>query len=78
MGMTIAQGLIQQGAAIGETKGRLKGSRETVVRLGRKKFGEPDAQAMQMLQASEDADHLDRRVDAILEVASWAVLLRVR
>ena len=77
MGMTIAQGLILQGEAIGKTKGRAERSQEILLRQGRKKFGEPESAILEALQAIIDPEHFDRLSDAILDAATWPDLLKV-
>src|SRR5207249_846899 len=46
-----------------------------LLRLGRKQFGEPDAQAESALAAIQDPDRLERMAEAVLTAHSWQELL---
>jgi hypothetical protein len=56
-------------------KGEIKGKVSSIVRLGRKRFGPPDAATEAALKATKDLDRLDRLTDAVLTVTSWRELL---
>ena len=66
-----------EGKAEGKVEGKVETLREVVLRQGRKKFGEPEAAALQALQAVADMDRLERLSDALLDVPSWTELLAV-
>ncbi len=56
-------------------EGRIEGQIRLLFRLGRKRFGQPDAQTEAELSAIKDSERLDRMADAILTVGSWQELL---
>ena len=61
--------------ARGEAKGELRRSHHLLLRLGRKKFGDPDSATEDALRGVTELDRLDRLGDAILTANSWAELL---
>jgi hypothetical protein len=73
IGMTIADAIRREGKAEGKAEGKL----EAVLRQARKKWGEPDAQTLQTIQAISDDGRLNRMIDAMFDVQSWADLLNV-
>ena len=83
MGKTIADSFREEGEARGEAQGlvkgrvegRAQGSRETILRLARRRFGEPDSATLDALQAIVDLDRLVRITDRVLDAESWADLL---
>ena len=79
MGMeesTTYQEIVAKGEAIGVAKGEAQGIRETVLRIGAKRFGTPTDVAIAALQAIESLESLERLVDRLLEVESWDELLQ--
>jgi len=64
----------QEGRQAGRQEGRVLGARETLLRLGRKRFGEPDLSTLQRVTATEDADKLETLAERALDVESWADL----
>jgi hypothetical protein len=64
-----------KGEAKGEAKGRVEEARLAILRLGRKKFGEPDPQVSTTIDAIDDVDQLNSLMDRILDVSSWDDLL---
>ncbi|MCZ2341531.1 MAG: DUF4351 domain-containing protein [Bacteroidales bacterium] len=56
-------------------KGERHGRAQTLLRQGRRRFGEPDAAAEAELRSIRDLERLDRLADAILTANSWAELL---
>lgn len=59
-------------------EGRVQTARRILLNQGRKLFGPPSAETEQSLMAMNDPDHLDRKLDAILDVKSWRALLDVQ
>jgi Domain of unknown function (DUF4351) len=57
--------------AKGEAKGRGEEARLAILRLGRKKFGEPDRRVRTTIDAIDDVDQLNSLLDRILDVSSW-------
>lgn len=56
-------------------RGEIKNSHRLLLRLGRTRFGEPDAATEAALIAITDLDRLERLADAILTACSWNELL---
>jgi hypothetical protein len=65
--------------AKGEAKGRAFGAaaeaRDILLRLGRKRLGQPDEQVLAQIGAISDRDRLELLLDRILDASSWAELL---
>jgi hypothetical protein len=70
-----ATGKIDEWLAEGEAKGEMNGSRVTLLRLGRKRFGEPEADVLHALEAISSAETLQQMAVRVLEVESWQELL---
>lgn len=66
---------IEEGMARGLVAGEVKRSHHLLLRLGRKRFGPPDAATESSLTSITDLDHLERLADAILTAKSWQELL---
>jgi hypothetical protein len=64
-----------RGEARGEVRGIIRGKISTLLRLGRKRFGDIDAVAEAALTSINDLDRLERLDDAILTANSWRELL---
>ena len=61
------QGLLEKGA--------MRSHKQILLRLGRKRFGAPDATTETAIQSIQDMDRLDRLIDAFQAVGSWQELL---
>jgi predicted transposase YdaD len=62
--------------AEGRVEGRVEGRRETILDLGRHKFGKaPTKKQQKILEASTDLGQLQAVAARLLEVDSWAELL---
>lgn len=57
------------------SEGRVDELHRTLIRLGRKRFGEPDAETRQMLNALHDPERLETLIDRLLDVSTWDELL---
>lgn len=57
------------------SKGEVRGERKLIQRVGRQRFGAPDAAAEDALAAIDDRDRLERIADRLFDAASWADLL---
>jgi predicted transposase YdaD len=68
----IYQDLIQRGEKKGRVEGRVEELRNTLNRLGSRKFGRANDTA---LQAFSDLERLERMVDRIFDATSWDDLL---
>ena len=58
-----------------EAKGRAKEARETLIRLGSRKFGPPRKRARARIEGLEDLRRLQALTDRIFDVATWDELL---
>ena len=52
-----------------------RGEKRTLLRLGRKKFGEPDSATLSRIESLTDADRLHALTERLLDVTSWEELL---
>ncbi|HLK59698.1 MAG TPA: DUF4351 domain-containing protein [Chthonomonadaceae bacterium] len=59
----------------GEAKGEIKGERNLLLLLGRKRLGEPDAAMLAALEAITSPKRLEQLGERLLDVESWAELL---
>ena len=66
---------VEQGEAIGVMKGEAIGLQESILRIGSKRFGQPEDLTVKALRAIESVPLLQRLVDRLLEVESWTELL---
>jgi hypothetical protein len=57
-------------------EGRVEQAHRFLLRLGRKRFGEPDQATRQALEAITNLKKLDRLADRVLEAESWQDLLK--
>ena len=79
---TTYQLLIERGEAIGEARGEARGkaqgrqeeAQELLLRIGRKRFGEPDANTQATL-AVASRETLEQMMDRLLEVETWQELI---
>jgi hypothetical protein len=58
-----------------KAKGRVEEARELVLRLGRLKFGEPDAASLLAVEGITDLKRLEALGERLLVVSSWQELL---
>ena len=56
-------------------RGELRNEKRTLLRLGRKKFGEPDSATLSLVERLTDADRLHALTARLLDVTSWEELL---
>jgi predicted transposase YdaD len=82
----LAQGLAQgraEGEVTGEARGRAEGeaegaveeARHALLRLGRKKLGEPDERVLSLLANLGDLERLNLLLEGLLDAARWDELL---
>ena len=72
-----------RGRVEGEARGRVEGAslgkmeeaRNLLLRLGRKRFGEPDAVTLQFVQNLNNLETLERLMERLLEAENWSELL---
>jgi len=80
---TIANDLFQGVAAMKDSdtyqaildRGRVDEARRIVLRLGRRRWGEPDAPALAALQALQDVQRLEALTERVDNVSGWEELL---
>ena len=56
-------------------QGRIEGEQRLLLRLGRKRLGQPGDAIISALHGIKDLDRLERLGDAVIDVASWQELL---
>ncbi|HKI19974.1 MAG TPA: hypothetical protein VKA15_18945 [Isosphaeraceae bacterium] len=68
----------KEGLIEGRNEGRLTGERQILIRLGTKRFGEPDAVTVAAIEAIQDVNRLESLGERILEpdLQGWDALLR--
>ncbi len=59
----------------GRAEGEVRGARRMLVRLGRKRFGEPTADLLAAFQAISDLERLGRMSERVLDATSCQDLL---
>lgn len=69
------QAIIHKGLQQGLQQGKLLEIKMTLLRLGRKCFGEPAGSVVTTLEALSDLDRLERMRDCLLDVTTWDELL---
>jgi hypothetical protein len=71
--------LIEEGEARGIARGKAIGAaetkRETILRLGSKRLGDPDAATRAIINQIESLERLDGLLDRVIEVESWNELM---
>lgn len=72
---TTYQGTLRKGRAEGRAEGQLSEARETVIRQGRRRFGEPADDLRASLDGITSLARLHDLADRITDVASWDELL---
>ena len=68
--------IVEEGLAKGLVEGRTEGRREDILKLGTKRFGEPTAEMHAGLSEMNDITRLDTLMDRLLDVSSWAELMK--
>lgn len=75
--LLIARGKEQgkaEGLAEGEARGKAEEARRLLLRIGRNRFGEPDAVVQAALSAAP-LERLEQMADRMLQVETWQELL---
>lgn len=57
-------------------EGQTEYAHKTIIRQGRRRFGEPTEEITAAVKAITDLDRLDRILDRVQEAADWQELLR--
>jgi hypothetical protein len=58
-------------------EGRTEAAQRILLRLGRKRFGEPDESTRTVLKGITDPDRLEALTERLLDVTSWKELLEI-
>jgi hypothetical protein len=69
------QAIFEEGEEKGKAEGKAEGIRETVLLLGSKRFGPPDAATSAALAALNDPDQLREMTVRLLDMGGWDELL---
>ncbi len=69
-----AEGLAE-GRIEGRNEGRIEEAKAILLRQGRARWGEPDAPIAQQIEALNDLDAIESRLDRILTAADWHDLI---
>jgi hypothetical protein len=76
---SVYQGIFAKGEAKGRVEGQIQGraeeARDVLLRLGRKKLGQPDEGVRTQVATIDDVDRLNALLERILDVSSWSELL---
>jgi hypothetical protein len=78
MGRTIADELREEGIKKGRKEGEIRGRRQTLLRLLRKRFGEVSPQIVDTIEATEDIKQLDTWLDRVLTARTLEQMKIVR
>jgi len=69
------QAILDEGRAEGEAKGLVMGEKQLLLRLGRRRLGEPDASVIAAIEAIADARRIEQMGDRLIDAASWEELI---
>jgi hypothetical protein len=64
-----------EGLAEGKAEGLIVKAREDLLRVGRKKFGDPSDSVLAQIGSLSDLDHLASLLEQVIDVSSWDELL---
>ena len=78
MGKTIAQNYYEEGIEKGKLEGKLEGVQQTILQIGRTRFGAPDESIQRAINAIDNAEQLEALTDRVLVASSWSDLLTTR
>lgn len=60
-----------EGLQVGRAEGERQKSRDTILRIGAKRFGAPSSQTVERITGTTDIAELDALIDRLLETESW-------
>ena len=66
---------LEKGREEGRVEGRVEELHRTLLRQGRKRFGEPDEATRRTICGIDDVERLEDLSDRLLDVSSWGELL---
>jgi predicted transposase YdaD len=70
------QAILERGVEKGKVLGKAEEARALLMRIGRKRLGQPDAPTLSTLQGISDVQRLEALCERVQEVSSWDELLR--
>ena len=70
------QAILEEGMVEGMVRGKAEEARRLLLRLGAKRFGEPDAHTQATIEAIGSVERLEKLVERVLEAESWKELLK--
>jgi predicted transposase YdaD len=73
---TFYQSIVEEGVEKGRVEGRIEGAHETLLRQGRRRFGEPNTATVEHILSETSLERLNDLLDRILAVESWEELVR--
>lgn len=68
------QAILEKGIDRGVRRGRFEEARDALLRLGRRRFGPPDAAALALVDAVTELARLERLQERVLDVGTWKEL----
>ena len=72
---TTYQAILREGKAEGKAEGKLEQEKQTLLRLGRKRFGPPKAATKSKIESIADLVQLERLSDRVFDARSWDELI---
>lgn len=69
------QAILEEGEAKGRVEGEANEARNLVLKLGRRRFGPPDAATQAKIEAIASVEEMERLAERLLEVENWEELL---
>ena len=60
-----------EGLTEGKIEGKIEGERAIILRLGRKRFGEPDAATLEKLESIQQIERLEEISDRLITATNW-------
>ncbi len=61
----------EKGKAEGKAEGKIEEARAIILRLGRKRFGEPDAETLEKLESIQQIERLEEISDRLITATNW-------
>jgi hypothetical protein len=72
------QAILEEGAAIGEARGKAEEARKILLLQGRARFGDPPPEVRAALDSMSDVRKLEELTVRLLQAASWQELLALK
>ena len=61
----------EEGLIEGKIEGKIEQARAIILRLGRKRIGEPDAETLEKLESIQNVERLEEIFDQMITATSW-------